>query len=77
MDPIACYKRYLDADIGDDVHEKEGAAEDLIDWIMGGGFEPNWNTEDRADFAAYSVFHNLEGAREFARTKPNSERIAP
>lgn len=52
MDPDACFQRYLDTESSD---ERQDACRDLCQWIDRGGFEPQWSSEERRAFFAYSV----------------------
>jgi hypothetical protein len=49
MDPTACFHRFLDAEDLGQRDEARAAAQDLVDWLRRGGFEPEWShSEERA-----------------------------
>lgn len=57
MDPNACLRRFKAALAAHDYQEAKSAASDLRDWILNGGFEPDWTDLDRALFALFVQLH--------------------
>lgn len=57
MDPNACLRRFKEALAEHDRAEAVYAASDLRDWLLNGGFEPDWTDLDRALFALFVQLH--------------------
>lgn len=59
MDPTAAYRRWS---TGDDLSEMKEAAEDLIEWLNRGGFQPKWTAEQKRHFLEWSRRNKVPGA---------------
>jgi len=55
MDPNACFESFLEAISENDLMEAKYAREDLKSWLNHGGFEPNWNTEQKKHFLQWNA----------------------
>jgi hypothetical protein len=55
MDPNACWERWVYAAADRDYEEAKEAYNALRAWLERGGFEPDWNTESRREFFAWSA----------------------
>ena len=53
MDPNACFESFLDAISDNDIDEAKNAREDLQTWLNHGGFEPNWDSEQKKQFLSW------------------------
>lgn len=67
LDPNRALKNWLDAHrrLGHNPATTEYGRV-LVDWINGGGFEPDWTRSMRADFTAWAVMVKIPGAQKMA-----------
>lgn len=58
MDPSACFQMFLDAEL---YEEKREHAENLLHWLNRGGFAPDWDATQRAQFFVWCNDNNVRG----------------
>lgn len=73
MDPNACTDRIIAALNEDDLSEARDACDDLIEWLVGGGFEPDADRQISLRSAA-SVFGARPDPRNLRKLVQNFRR---